>query len=91
MEKAGRGRPAGEEHGEVEVALALMQGLLRAGCMGTALGCVWSPALVQQLCLAGVGALGPKSSAPSAWVLGRLGMVCCTTPQLLTTSTPRWR
>lgn len=40
---------------------------------------------------AGVGALAPKSSAPSAWALGRLGMVCCVTPQLPITSTPRWR
>lgn len=46
---AGRERSVGEEHWEMEVALDLMQGLLGAGCIGTALGCAWSPALAQQL------------------------------------------
>lgn len=46
---AGRERSVGEEHREMEVALDLMQGLLGAGCTGTALGCARSPALAQQL------------------------------------------
>lgn len=62
VEEAGREQPVGGEHRKAEVALALEQRLLRAGCVGTALGCALSAAALST----GVGAVAPKPRAPTA-------------------------